>query len=68
MLYEILSLDLPFAEERFQSRVEDKVLAGERPPIQENWSSSLVKTMTTCWAQEPDDRPTFSEILNQMTR
>eukprot|EP01119_Soliformovum_irregulare_P005550 TRINITY_DN1729_c1_g1_i4.p1 TRINITY_DN1729_c1_g1~~TRINITY_DN1729_c1_g1_i4.p1 ORF type:complete len:1884 (+),score=634.81 TRINITY_DN1729_c1_g1_i4:134-5785(+) len=51
ILYELLSRTDLFADIDFNSVVEDKILAGERPPLPESDEPLFLQLITTCWAQ-----------------
>mmetsp|Transcript_19358 Transcript_19358/g.28862 ORF Transcript_19358/g.28862 Transcript_19358/m.28862 type:complete len:88 (+) Transcript_19358:2197-2460(+) len=36
---------------------------GARPKINPSWPSHWIKLITDCWAEDPDERPTFDEII-----
>ncbi|EDQ91094.1 uncharacterized protein MONBRDRAFT_36426 [Monosiga brevicollis MX1] len=40
---------------------------GHRLPMDESWPASWRSTMTLCWAQEPELRPSFAEIVLEMS-
>ncbi len=58
--------NMPFGDERWEAKVEAKVLAEERPKIPEVTKElqPIVNIMESCWEQSPDDRPTFSQIID----
>lgn len=67
MLWEILVLAVPF-EERSPHEASNLFVQGIRPKIESGnfppqCPQDLIKMMTKCWAQEPSERPPFSEVL-----
>ena len=58
--------NMPFGDERWEAKVEAKVLAGKRPEIPKMAKElqPIVNIMENCWEQSPDDRPTFSQIID----
>ena len=40
-----------------------KILAGERPPVEDDWPMLYKNVMRQCWATDPNERPAFSDIL-----
>lgn len=38
----------------------------ERPPIPEDLVPSLKNLMTACWDPDPNKRPSFKEIIDQL--
>ena len=57
---------LPFFHYKFQYQIEDAVLAGERPSISKNCRQDYKQLITDCWHNNPKERPTIREILNEL--
>ncbi len=38
-------------------------ISGNRPVIPEHVPAELAEIIRACWAQKPEDRPTFTEVL-----
>ena len=53
---------VPFAE-LLVTEIRDCVVSGERPSIPQHMPEELVRIMTQCWSNEPNDRPEFDEVL-----
>jgi hypothetical protein len=51
---------------RFDSDVEDAVLNGIRPTLPNNADDDLKKIVSQCWQDQPNDRPTFKNIVMQL--
>eukprot|EP01036_Dinobryon_divergens_P024912 gene24912-33405_t len=47
--------------------VQDQVLRGQRLPCQPSWPRGLVELIGRCCSLRPADRPTFTEILQQLS-
>jgi Protein tyrosine and serine/threonine kinase/Galactose oxidase, central domain len=62
VLWELIYRALPFDHCRFDSQVEDEVLAGARPPLDAACPSALRMLIASCWHENPAQRPTCSEI------
>lgn len=63
-LYELLSLHLPFEN---QECVKEHILEGGRPALTQRdllYPSYFIDLMTLCWAQQPKDRPSISQIVS----
>ena len=63
-LYELLSLHLPFEN---QECVKEHILEGGRPALTQrdlSYPSYFIDLMTLCWAQQPKDRPSISQIVS----
>jgi serine/threonine protein kinase len=65
VLWEMMSGEYPWKDqlkkpEDFISTVK---VAGKRPPMPPNVPEKLRALIESCWAQEPDDRPSFAYIV-----
>ncbi len=66
MCYELSSGKTPFCD--IQSfKVPEAVCSGQRPTIPSACDGRLVALITTCWAQDPENRPTFESIEKQLS-
>lgn len=65
ILYELVSRLQLFGEISFMSKVEEKIVNGERPEIPDTLPE-LRHLIEKSWAQNPDDRPTFDQIVPQL--
>ena len=66
ILWEIATREDFFGEIKFSSQIEKKVIAGERPPIPSSVPVSYAYLIQRCWGNNPDERPSFIEILSQL--
>jgi hypothetical protein len=66
ILWEMFAKALPFSWFARAYQIEDAVLKGERPPIPEDTPATIVKLMSDSWHQQPDQRPTFAELLERL--
>jgi serine/threonine protein kinase len=65
VVYEVLTGLEPFAELPNRAAIERKVTRGERPAIPPGvLTQSVVDLIQACWAQDPDGRPTFDEVID----
>jgi LRR receptor-like serine/threonine-protein kinase FLS2 len=39
---------------------------GRRPLVQAHWPANYVAVMRSCWAREPQQRPTFKSVLEEL--
>jgi len=62
VIYETISGNLPF-HEHADLAVLVKVLKGERPPRGARFTNSLWKMLESCWAPQPNDRPSVEDVL-----
>lgn len=63
ILWEVLSLTLPFKNESMESH-ETKVYGRTqyRPKIKIHWPSKLQQLIRECWSADPKSRPSFDQI------
>jgi len=67
ILWEILTRQEPYEEKEPMQIVVEVVNDGLRPTIpREHENSPLVPLMKDCWAQDPDQRPTFNIIVDRI--
>lgn len=65
VMWELTTGKVPFADLDTNEDICDRVLSGIRPAIQPSLCSlEWAQVMIKCWAQEPHDRPTTSEIVS----
>ena len=62
VMWQILSLDIPFSTMSIQDH-HDRVIRGtERPPCSKSWSKALTMILQTSWAPDPLQRNDMSTI------
>jgi len=67
LLWEIISLKLPFANHCQRTMIDMVMNWGERPPLDEkNWSTSLCSIMTTCWDSNHRKRPSINDVVKRL--
>ena len=70
ILWEVLTLRVPWAPETFPHRIWRRVQAGERPELAaadlEGAPEGYAALMRELWAQDPVVRPTFAEALRRL--
>ncbi|KAI0565216.1 Serine/threonine protein kinase [Gracilaria domingensis] len=68
VMYEMYTGRFPFAK-KTPIQVMFHVVEGNRPPFceEDRVPKILENLIKKCWAQNPDDRPSFEEILNILT-
>ena len=62
VIYETVSGNLPFYE-CAEIAVPFKILRGEHPSRSPAFPEDLWKMMKSCWAFQPDDRPSIADVL-----
>jgi hypothetical protein len=67
IVYELLTGEPAFSEDLSQNQIAFKIaVKNERPVIPAFILPSTQDLITTCWATEPGDRPTFDDIVDQL--
>ena len=68
VLWEILCREDPYKEQQFQwmEDVSSAVQCGIRPSIPPSSPEAYVNLMKECWKTDPDCRPTFTNIVDQL--
>lgn len=69
VLYELLTLQLPFHDVNTTWRIMEMVVNGQRPQIDVAASSLAAEAsvlMQECWSQDPDGRPLFTMIVERL--
>jgi len=70
--YEILTRQSPFKDkpEEYKGREGQAkyTLEGHRPVPPPDWPKDLRKIMQICWQDDPKERPTFTDILQQWNK
>jgi hypothetical protein len=70
IMYELMTLKDFFGDERFFSRIEARVLKGERPSVPEgpDVPKDYVSLLTSCWADDAHERPSFLDVNLQLLK
>ncbi|KAH3766375.1 Src tyrosine kinase 2 [Pelomyxa schiedti] len=68
VMWEIFSLGAVPYSELANTGVLSHIKKGNRLPIPINCPESLFKVMLNCWKENPEERPTFEEINNQLLK
>ena len=66
LVYEILTLNHPFEEIKNPLELRKRVLEGYRPPIPSNIHASYKKIIERCWLHNPEQRPSFDKIVEEL--
>jgi len=64
LLWEMIARQEPFGDESFLSEISNKVIDGVRPKLPVYCPPSVAQLIKECWHQDPDSRPSFSEIIS----
>ena len=62
MLWEAATRKNYFGEISFMSAIENRVIDGQRPPIPDDCHPALRRLIESCWAGNPDQRPSFATV------
>ncbi|KIK65091.1 hypothetical protein GYMLUDRAFT_159913, partial [Collybiopsis luxurians FD-317 M1] len=67
-MVEIITLKLPFHDQKTDYAVLACIVSGKRPARPENvWCTDVIwHLITRCWAQEPTDRPSAQEVYEEL--
>ncbi|GAM20898.1 hypothetical protein SAMD00019534_040730 [Acytostelium subglobosum LB1] len=69
MLWELYTRAHPYDEFAFgqwMSKLEDEIILGLRPTIPASCPPEYVELIQSCWAHEPNSRPTFASIVETL--
>lgn len=66
VLWELVSLALPFESYTPVQAAVAVTLNGLRPAIPDDCPPQLRRLMQQCWAKSPEDRPEFSQVLQDL--
>lgn len=63
LLWQMCSLEVPFATYNVQRHAERVVRGGERPALDtRKWSAELCSLMSKCWSSNIKSRPSFGQV------
>lgn len=65
VIYEVISGKLPFHKDPNYT-IPLKVVDGERPPRGKKFTECLWKVLESCWAPQPNDRPSVEDVLQHL--
>ncbi|XP_075643037.1 RAF-like serine/threonine-protein kinase 24 isoform X2 [Castanea sativa] len=66
VLWELLTGEEPYADLHYGAIIGGIVSNTLRPPIPESCDSDWRSLMEKCWSAEPSERPSFTEIANEL--
>eukprot|EP01127_Copromyxa_protea_P013307 TRINITY_DN3570_c0_g1_i1.p1 TRINITY_DN3570_c0_g1~~TRINITY_DN3570_c0_g1_i1.p1 ORF type:complete len:1039 (-),score=182.15 TRINITY_DN3570_c0_g1_i1:186-3302(-) len=64
ILFETVTRQEFFGDQSFHSEISERIVEGIRPEIPTSCLLEMKSLVTTCWHQNPEARPNFSEILD----
>lgn len=50
----------------YEILINEKISLNDRPKLKDDIVKSYRDLIEKCWSQNPNDRPTFSEIINKL--
>lgn len=62
--YEIITSNKPFSDKDTQKTIMRDVPKGKRPDVSMITDKNLVSFLENCWSNDPDQRPTFVQIVD----
>lgn len=65
LLYEMMSLKAPFEKLKIP-QICNKVTSGERPELINSIEEPYKNLIERCWSQDPKERPTFVQIIDEL--
>ena len=68
ILWEMMSLTLPWPSLSFDHQIEDRVTSGERLPLSPFWPSKFQDVMVRAWQLNPLARPSFTDLIGLLER
>ena len=68
LLWEIGMKKRPFAMSNFENLKIDLVQKHVRPLLDDTFTPEMKKLIEDCWSQDPDERPTFAQILKRFEK
>lgn len=68
IMWELVGRTVPFHELDWPSVIEDRIVKGERPSLEGlgPLRPDYVALMGQCWAQDPEERPSFQQVVDQV--
>ena len=66
VVWEVLSRKLPWSDKARPREILSAVLMGIRPSFPTDAPADIADIARACWGGKPDERPTFSAVLESM--
>lgn len=68
ILWEVIAREQPFKNMENPYAIMWKVHQGSRPPLIEGCPKPIEQLIINCWNQEPKNRPSMQEVVDQMNQ
>jgi TPR repeat protein len=65
IVYSIVSPTKPYHDRKSPFKMREDIVRGKRPPRPSDCHPKLQQIIVNCWAQCPNDRPSFAEIVSE---
>jgi serine/threonine protein kinase len=65
VVYEVLTGTAVFPSTAYAAPILTKILSGEMPVVPDECGSLMQDLIPRCWKTEPEERPTFDEIIRE---
>jgi serine/threonine protein kinase len=66
IMWEVMAQKMPWDHIRWEYEICNLVKAGQHNPIPENCPPRVASLMKSCWALNPDDRPSAQQIVTEL--
>jgi sterile alpha motif and leucine zipper-containing kinase AZK len=66
IIWEMLTLELPWGNVGFDHQIEDRVTIGEHLPISPFVPKEYMAIMTNCWHFDSQQRPMFMDLIGKI--
>jgi len=64
--WELFAEQIPFEDLPAAAAAAEMAYNGSRPPFPDNWSEDLRLLISGCWQAQPEKRPSFDNIVNDL--
>ncbi len=68
LMWAIIAQEQPYNEFKYAWDVADFVIQGKRLQIPDTCPQVLRDLISQCWAQNPEERPTMSEVVKKLSQ
>ena len=67
IVWELSSCLIPYANYSVQRKLENDVIAGLRPPLEDAWNEQAKEIMLGCWKGNPKERMTAQQVVRLLS-
>ena len=65
-IYSLLYDQIPFEDLQIMGIFQEVIMNKKRPELTGQFSTTIDNLITRCWDNDPENRPTFNEIVNEL--